>query len=1281
MAYDSSGAGAFVNFSGNYNELINGLRIKALETNGNFYFTTDLGIKKISVKNIDDLATATIVNAGAVEAIDLTANPVPSAAGFLPPQSKVAYRMVFGYKDANSNLLLGVPSARAVVSNTSQTVNESEIFTINVITYTGIADQDYFTFNTTDTGYFGWFNVGGSATAPINADTLDREGIEIKTQGATSNSQVAAIIANALSPITGITIDLSGTEIEVTIVGAGDVPNASQGSLSAGDVLITTIFDGSITEGTPAEVLLNFTLPQELTTEYFYQIYRTPVTTVQLSQTLNDIDPGDEEQFIFEFPITDADLLAGFISITDNTPETFRASGAPLYTNAITGGGRGIVDANDRPPIAQDMALFRQSTFYANTKDAHRFTFSILSVDNFVSGTSKFYIGRGGLATEYTFVGTVEVTDVQVQTRDLTVGNAYIVINSANNERSYYVWFDKGVIQHSFDSTTAVNAGTDTITVTAHGYATNDKVVLSGTVPGGLTAGTDYYVIRTDANNFQLSATVSGPAIDISTAVGTATIIHTPADPAVPSKLGVRVPLSLYDNTLAGSKQAFIDSILSTFDFDAVDFSSDTVRVTCIDSGYVDDPTLSTPAPGWIPTVFSQGTGENAAAREVLLSVNPSVAVSIDLTARSLVRVINQDSLSPVTAQYLSGPEDLPGKILLKAKTLQDLVFYVAVSDSSMSAEFSPELPVNVGLLSVDEPTNTFETITPHGLVIGDQVYINDNPMGTIVEWGGRYIVATVPTATTFTLQNVDVGVDQPGPLTGVVYKSTATSDNNVSPNRLYYSKISQPEAVPLVNFIDVGSKDKEIMRILALRDNLFVLKTDGVYLVTGASAPNFSVRLLDNSAILIAPDSAVVLNNLIYALTTQGVVSISESGVSIVSRQIEDQIKKFTTFNYNFRYTSFGVAYESDRSYLVWLPTLRTDSVATQCFRYSTITNTWTRWTKTNTCGIVNQLGDDRMYLGKGDGRNFIEQERKNDERQDYADRDFTRSIGDMAFNGTTVTISSIADVEAGDVMTQEQYVTVPKFNRFLKKLDTDTAPAFNDYYEKFGTTVGVNMGNQLVNFVAYLNTDTNLAGTFTTPSGSNSLLQLQEDYNTIINELNSPTSGTSLKNYKEVTDLLTYEVKIDRVIKNTNDIVINFSTWFIQGNMQIYKAIKSEVQWAPQHFGKAEMLKQISEGTLIFDQGTIYNATISYSSDRSADFAEIPFEMDGPGFWISYPWADIVWGGGSNSVPLRTYIPIAKSRCRFLNVKFKHFNAREAYKLLGISLEPREISSRGYR
>jgi hypothetical protein len=529
-------------------------------------------------------------------------------------------------------------------------------------------------------------------------------------------------------------------------------------------------------------------------------------------------------------------------------------------------------------------------------------------------------------------------------------------------------------------------------------------------------------------------------------------------------------------------------------------------------------------------------------------------------------------------------------------------------------------------------------------------------------------------------LKDIDATLTQAA-IFGVVIKGSTLSDNNTSPNRVAFSKVSQPEAVPIANYLDVGSKDKAIMRILALRDNLFILKEDGIYIVTGSSAADFTVRLLDNSAILIAPDSAVVLNNLIYALTTQGVVSISESGVSIVSRQIEDQIKKVTTSNFNYKYTSFGASYESDRAYLLWLPELKTDTVATQCFRYNSITNTWTRWTISATCAIANQLGDDKLYLGLGGSRNIIAQERKNLERQDHTDRNFTRSIGADAVNDTSLSISSVADVSVGDVIVQEQYLTIPKFNRLLSKLDRDSGPALNDYRSSLEQTSGANMAQALSSLVTKLNSDVNLVGTFTVPSGSNVIETLRDDYNTLIAELNDSSSGTSLKDYKLLVDKLTYEVLITNVPKTGNIVTINFKTWLIQGNIEIYKGIKTKVRYAPQHFGKPEELKQISEGTIIFDQNTIYSGTISYSSDRSADFVSIPFNMFGPGFWVSYNWLDTVFGGAGNDKPLRTLIPQNKSRCRYMTVQFEHNNAREQYKIVGISLEPRTVSTRAYR
>ena len=55
--------------------------------------------------------------------------------------------------------------------------------------------------------------------------------------------------------------------------------------------------------------------------------------------------------------------------------------------------------------------------------------------------------------------------------------------------------------------------------------------------------------------------------------------------------------------------------------------------------------------------------------------------------------------------------------------------------------------------------------------------------------------------------------------------------------------------------------------------------------------------------------------------------------------------------------------------------------------------------------------------------------------------------------------------------------------------------------------------------------------------------------------------------------------------------------------------------------------------------------------------------------------------FGGEGNEVPVRTLIPKDKSRCRYLHVQFVHVNAREKWRLVGVSLEPREVSSRGYR
>jgi hypothetical protein len=1274
IGFDSTGAGAFLEFDGTYQELENQLRIKYLEANSNFYFTTTEGVKKISATSSTEFTADAgyITDAGGIKAVGLEAFLKPSISGWFPAQSKVAYRIVWSIKDANNLVVTGVPSSRVITTNSSNDINVGERFTVTVLAYASISDSEYFTFDTPTNSFGVWFNATGTGTPPVGADLLGRQMLEVDISGLTTDENVATTIATVLNVISDVTIELSGDEVTITNRDGGDVLNASQGTLAPANVLVSTVYDGQTAVGTPANVDLFFTVPNQIqSTLYFYEIYRSAVATVQTGLTLSDIDPGDELQKVFESGITEADILAGEITVTDITPESFREGGAFLYTNPNTGAG--ILSGNEAPPIAKDLALFKGSVFYANTKERHKKQFSFLSVSDFTSGVSKLTVGNSTRASQFTFVGVAEVTDVTAVSRTDTVGNSYVLFNSAQDRIQYKVWFDKGIIQHSFDATADVTGAE--IAVTAHGYANNDPITFSGVIAPQLNTSTTYYVVNRTVNTFEVSLTPGGSSIVLSDVVGTSTATHAPTEPVVADTLSLRVAMQTYPDTTQGSVDAFIEAFFDITDFSLVDQGAGVVKVFCADNGGTTDPVDSSPASAWTVLVSIQGEGEDSSNNEVLLSGLASVGQSVEDTARSLERVINKDSDCPVNAFYLSGFNDLPGILLLEARSLTDDKFFVSINELAIASKFSPEMPVSSVVTTIDTGTNLFTTSAAHGFTVGQEVYVNDNPNGTPLEFSAKRKIASVPSSTTFTLSGVVV-LNNQAAISGLVFLATVFSDNSINSNRVYFSKINQPEHVPLINFIDVGPKDKAIQRILALRDSLVILKEDGVYILSGQSAPDFSVRLMDSSAITIAPDSAVNLNNLVYVLSSQGVVTVSETGVGVISRNIENKIQEVANAKFTFKLTSWGISSESDRCYILFLPSKSSEVIATQAFRYNTFTRTWTRWTKPASCGVVNPEND-KIYLGDGSGRDYVLEERKNYERQDYSDREFIISLLPSGVSDSIYSVTSVIGVEIGDVIVQDQYLDTNKFNRMLKKLDRDLLLS-SDYHSSLSVIAGVNLANSLIDLQAKLVTDTIAAPV---PTGTNTIVAIQQDFNAISSYLNTPGSGTGFKNYKPAVDLLKYETLITSVQPLDGSVGVKYSTNFLEGVLSVFKGIPTKVQYAPQHFGKPEATKQIAEGTFIFDQSNFWGGFVGYASDRSANFRVYEFSEKGPGSWGSYAWADVVFGGLGNEVPVRTLIPIEKSRCRYLHVQFSHVNAREKWRLLGVSLEPREVSTRGYR
>jgi len=135
------------------------------------------------------------------------------------------------------------------------------------------------------------------------------------------------------------------------------------------------------------------------------------------------------------------------------------------------------------------------------------------------------------------------------------------------------------------------------------------------------------------------------------------------------------------------------------------------------------------------------------------------------------------------------------------------------------------------------------------------------------------------------------------------------------------------------------------------------------------------------------------------------------------------------------------------------------------------------------------------------------------------------------------------------------------------------------------------------------------------------------------------------------------------------------------LAGNIIHYKGINSVVEYAPQHFGDPSVVKQVPEGTIVFDGNNFFAAKVGYATDLSKDFTCFEFNGRGPGFWGGFCYECTAWSGCGTDVPYRNLIPRNKQRCRYITAKFTHIVAREDFSILGISYKVRPLSERGYR
>ncbi len=1217
LQFDSNGSGTFNSFSGSYSETESGLRIKYIEANGNLYFTTAAGVECISALTASQFTTAAnfIRPAGAVQALDVSGVVDYAGGGWfiyqtsVPGQTKVAYRVTWGFNDANGNFVEGAPSSRLVLTNFSETDS--------------------------------------------------------------------------------------------------------------------------------ANVDLTFQIPPQITaadTQYFYRIYRTAIVQTSIGVTLINLDPGDEMNLVIQDVPTSSQFTARAVTVTDNVPEAFRKNGSLLYTNPVS--GEGILQSNYPPPIAKDINLFQNTVFYANTQTIQQLNLALLSVENLISGTSSITID-GQL---YLFVGTPEIQSLTFNTQAATTDGGYWLINSASDARKYFVWYSKSgapEIQNlTFDSyanTTdggyfLINSADDVnkyiiwfdstgTTLPPNGADTFGRTLVRVPITPGMTdAQVATAVANTAFGSTDFTTTVLGPVVQVTnTSNGLTTLASDSAVVPVGGAFSVALVQAGVDPTLQPTGSDTIGRLPIMVDISTavtaddvasatatalslvVDFSAMAsgaiVQVTNTDNGSCDPAVDSVIVPTPLAAAVTQdqvGTGENATSLHVLLGGSLSPSQNIDETARSLVKIINSNPDGSVDAFYQSSPTDLPGLILLEARSLSDPAFSVTANNVAIAtagALVSGGDTINIvahSFVDNDQVIYSSSGTDIGGLTSGDTYFIVNSAPNTFklsLTSGGSPIALTSQGSGTITF------IDITNPNTGNEFSpalpttgTTVISANQVQVNALYYSKFQQPEAVPIVNNFLVGPKDKAILRILPLRTGLMIIKEDGIYRLTGVNG-QFQIDPFDNSAICLAPDSAVILNNQIYMFSTQGVVTLTDTGVSVISRPIEDKLQRISTPSFDFKPNTFGVSYESDRAYLLWTVTNTNDDQPTQCFRYNTFTNAWTRWPIVKTAGVV-LFSSQVLYLAPGD-ENFIEIERKNIDRTDYADRVYPLQISANAvISSTQIALSSITNVKVGDVLVQTQFLTINQYNQLLRMLDNDPGTSDKDYFSLLGAVPGDSLGSGITALANKLDADAGLnESDFASSLGANvTFANFQSNFN-IITALLNTNINANFDTYVTSSGTTSFEMIITQLVSNTSNVIVQYLVPIIQGGILSYRGISSQVIWAPQTFGDPSISKHVSEGTFIFDNTSFFSASISYASDLMPGFESVDFPELGIGDWGDFVWSSQTWGGTGTSTPLRTYIPRNKQYCRFLLPRFIHFNAREKFALLGGSLTFRPLTERAYR
>ena len=351
-------------------------RCRFLQSNLNFYFTTSLGIYKL------DSVFSTPAPAGVPEALDLEVSLSGSSGFFTSNEVKT-----ISAKTTNASAILTYISDDDIVGILiGQIVTGTDIQANSLVTDISLSETVLITEGDLTAGNSSMTNVDSSAGL-IAGQIIDMDGVPANTRVVSVSGvgpYTVVMSANAIEtaanrPVTfrsdnTVTMSQTATGTATSSITFSDgaqigyrllwgIRDANEGVILGAPSALTLISNNT---GGTRDTQSIATIPDGITTNHFYQLYRT-AETPSLA-----VSPVDQEQLVVEGFPDNTDLSNGYITVVDQTPDSLK--GQALYTGSDVDG---IAQANFQPPLAKDFCFFKGYVLYANTEQRQQLKIQI----------------------------------------------------------------------------------------------------------------------------------------------------------------------------------------------------------------------------------------------------------------------------------------------------------------------------------------------------------------------------------------------------------------------------------------------------------------------------------------------------------------------------------------------------------------------------------------------------------------------------------------------------------------------------------------------------------------------------------------------------------------------------------------------------------------------------------------------------------------------------------------------------------------------------------------